>query len=115
MTFDEIKLLIGITSKVITTFTTEQNIQRLSKIKTNVKDMTKDTVKFAEELLKDSHETAKIVEALIIDLMTSADLQAPRKISSRGIDNEILRSLRKEIQTQFTGAKPQENEKVATD
>lgn len=105
MDYKELKILINIVSSVVVTFTTEQNLQKITEIRKNVEDMADDTVEFAQELLKDSAATAKIIEQLFLDVMINAGLQTP-KVTSRGIDKDTLKALRKEIQVEYQKRMP---------
>ena len=107
MDITEIKLLVKIASSVIVTFTTEENLKRISEIRKNIEDMSEDTVKFAAELLKDSAATARIIEQIFLDIMTTAGLETPTiKMTSRSLDKTVLAELRREIQTQFEIQRP---------
>lgn len=100
MDLKEIQLLVKIASSVIVTFTTEENLKRVAEIRKNIESMADDTVDFAQEILKDSVATAKIVEQIFLDVMTTAGLDTP-KMTTRGLEKDTLKALRKEIQTQF--------------
>lgn len=105
MEWKELQILVKVASSVLVTFTTEENLKRIADIRKNIEDMADDTVKFAEELLKDSTATAKIVEQIFYDVMITAGLDTP-KISARGIEKETLKALRQEIKTQFELQRP---------
>ena len=118
MELKEIQILLKVASSVIVTFTTEQNLEKIHQIRENIEDMAGDTVDFAKELIKDSTATAKIVEQLILDVMVAAGLDTP-KMTTRGIEKDVLKALRKEIQTQFEAQRPKpeilDNEKAVVE
>ena len=102
MDFKEIKLLVNIASSIIVTFTTETSLERINTIRQNIGEMTEDTAEFVKEILKDSQDTAKIVEAIIFDVMINAGIHIPTsKGGTRGVDKGVLKELRKEIQQEF--------------
>ena len=118
MTIKEIKLLMKITSHVIVAFTTETNIKRIQEIRHQVAEMSEETIEFTRHMLEESAETAKIVEALILDVMISAGLNTPTK-STRSLDKSVLKELRHEVQTRYAKENPpviqDVNDKVATE